>query len=404
MSDIITKSKKELDAMAPKEFQLALDDMSASAIERFSKMRKLPDSLAKVLDTHIAKGKWAAKSHSAKPGRASRSAPTPSKTRLTPDDGYIPFPERFRAWWDGTPIAPVKKPPPTGSRAAKTGTGHQDKNKRDENMPGAAGILHSGTADPDPDWTARVRTRVWGEGFGLPGGPDVICAMARLCDTQIGDKAAIFSAGASGPAVALAAETLASVTCFEPEGSTWLQAGVPQRDAITLNIFDEHTPDFGSKVFRRFFARENMCFAPSRQKVLKAASHALQGGGQFVFNDFVLLEHGHEMDAVKSWRATEPMPPLVWTIDDYKRHLSDARLELKGTANLTKSYVAQVEADWRRLMESLVADPLPPEGVDALMSEGTIWQARIAALKTGQLSIVRFHTALRTIRSLSGPA
>jgi hypothetical protein len=62
-----------------------------------------------------------------------------------------------------------------------------------------------------------------------------------------------------------------------------------------------------------------------------------------------------------------------------------------------------VESEWRKVATTLASDPLPPEGVDALMAEGQLWQTRIAALKSGQVGIVRFSTVLKTIRQLSGP-
>ncbi|MEO0963200.1 MAG: hypothetical protein AAFY01_12345, partial [Pseudomonadota bacterium] len=255
----------------------------------------------------------------------------------------------------------------------------------------------------DGEWQDKIRARIWGDDFALPGGDTVILNMAKVADMKTGDHAADILPGCLGPGRALSETFQTPVTCFFPPSEIEHYASA-QQAGFDISVLDLDDPDFGIRGFDKLFCREVLCFVPGRETFLSKAGAGLRGGGHFVFNDVVTMNNAEENPAVKAWRAAEPVKPILYSMAEYTQHLTAARLETKSTANVSKSYVSLVEADWRRLMESLEADPLPPEGVDALMEEGRRWQARIAALKTGQVAVVRFVTALRTIRSLSGPA
>ncbi|MEP0070131.1 hypothetical protein [Pyruvatibacter sp.] len=365
-------------------------------------MRKLPDEHTQTLESYLVtitrpevRSGVAKKQAQRKPAKrpAPSKPPKAAKAKPAADDNYVPFPDRFKAWWNGTELPQdkdaaihTKQGPPLPAAKADAA----------EDIPTAAPIA-------DSEWLDRIRARIWGEDFALPGGDGVIMNMAKAVDLKAGDHAGDILPGCLGPGRALADAFKTPVTCFFPPSDIERYASAQQTD-FNMSVLDPEEPDFGTRVFDKLFCREVLCFLPRRENFLTKAAAGLRGGGNFVFNDVVMMNDAEDCAAVKTWRAAEPVKPIMNTMAEYTEQLTTARLETKSTANVSKSYVALVEADWRRLMESLETDPLPPEGVDALMEEGRRWQARIAALKTGQIAIVRFVTSLRTIRSLSGPA
>jgi len=415
MANLSTVSRTELEAMGKKEFLLSLQTMSPEAVKRFKSMRKLPDDLAHELEGYLVKiqqvqtkGPTASKASKKvqKKAPAKVSKPKPAKKQVAAaDDNYVPFPDRFKAWWNGTDLPKGKD----GSiqQQAKT------------SRPGAHEPAPSDTLPEEPvDWPDKIRERVWGEDFALPGRGSVIMSMSKAADLQPNDVVADILPGCTGPAKALAAARGMPVTVLlqqEQLDKLTLQKQKMERELagkdtddtgpqIDMALLDLGAPDFGIRTFDKLLCREVMCFIPERAEFLSKAAAGLRGGGRFVFYDVMEMGDGPEPDEVVAWREAEPFPPNLWTVSEYTKHLFDARLETKSTSNMSKSYISLVEADWRRVMDGLATDPLPRDGVDALMAEGRIWQSRLAALRTGRIGLVRFITTLRTIRSLSGPA
>lgn len=401
MANLATISRTDLQAMGKKEFLLSLQSMSPEAIKRFKSMRKLPEEHSQTLESYLltvtrpeVRSGAGKKPVSRKP--AKRPAPPKptkaAKAKPAVDDNYVPFPDRFKAWWHGTEL------PQDKDAAIHTKQGTPTQAPKVE----AAEQTPAPVAPADTEWLDKIRARIWGEDFSLPGGDGVIMNMAKAVELKTGDHAADILPGCLGPARALADAFKTPVTCFFSPSDIERYVSAQQTD-FNISVLDLEDPDFGTRVFDKLFCREVLCFVPGREKFLSKAAAGLRGGGHFVFNDVVTMNNAEDNPAVKAWREAEPLKPILNSMPEYTQHLTAARLETKSTANVSKSYIALIEADWRRLMESLETDPLPPEGVDALMEEGRRWQTRIAALKTGQVAVVRFVTALRTIRSLSGP-
>ncbi len=409
MANLSTVSRTDLEAMGKKEFLLSLQTMSPEAVKRFKSMRKLPDDLARELESYLVKIQQVQTKNSKAPKRPKTSkAPAPKQAKkpsVAADDNYVPFPDRFKAWWNGTELPKGKDGTiQKHARAPKPSVGKP-----------ASPVLQP---EEPVDWPDKIRERVWGEDFALPGRASVIMSMAKAADLQPDDVVADILPECTGPAKALAAKHGVPVTVLlqqetldkfklEKQKAEKANAGKDPDNTepkVDLALLDLGKPDFGIRSFDKMLCREVMCFIPERSEFLKAAAAGLRGGGRFVFYDVMEMGDGPEPDAVVAWREAEPIPPNLWTVSEYTKHLFDARLETKSNSNMTKSYISLVEADWRRVMDGLATDPLPREGVDALMAEGRIWQSRLAALKTGRIGLVRFVTSLRTIRSLSGPS
>jgi len=321
------------------------------------------------------------------PATPPAAEPTADAELTKADDGYVPFPDRFRAWWNGTPLdaAPHKT--------------------RGDAPPVKTDITPAPKApEEEEDWPARIRDRVWGQNFALPGGSDVILEMATLGEMEDGLLTADILAGCTGPAIALNEKYTAPVTLLETDQAFCSELETQPVSGLESELLDIDKPNLGLERFDRVFCREAICHVSRRDLLVQKVGLALRPGGQFIFNDILLTDIAESKKALETWRESEPVRPIPWSFDEYKDQLVSSRFELRGTSDITDDYVAQVEAAWLQVMNGLASDPLPPEGVDALMEAGRIWQGRIAALKSGKLKMMRFHTALKTIRNLSGPS
>ncbi len=405
MVNLATLSGSALRNMSQRDFIASLDGMTPEAIERFQSMRDLPDSLSSALTGYLERHPEkrtasggsrpapakARKKPSAPPARkpAPRKAPAKkAKSTFSADDGYIPFPERLKAWWNGTEVSTGEKVKVTNRPSPKTSK---------------AAIRASDNPARRAAQRPLILQRIWGEGFSLPGGAAFELGMAEVAHTQPGAQIAEISAGLCGAAIALAEKYRTRVDCFMVDPQLCEFAGREAGERTPVTLLDKDEPYVGLGKYDRIIGRETLCFMEKRPVLLAQASEAMKPGGEFVFTDLVRGEDLAEPEELGVWKASEPVSPVLWALEQYRHELAKARLVPRETVDISDTYIGLIEAAWRNLMETLEGNQLPPEGVDALMAEGAIWLNRIQALRSGGVQLVRFHTAKKTIRSLSGP-
>lgn len=447
MVNLATLSAAALETLGPEELVNALDAMSPEAIDRFRSMRALPGGVASALGDyleahpHKLPGAPAARQHPsavsdrpplpaamlgprrpawartqapppkaapAKPARkASTSAkpkPKPGtkpkpKTKPTPvpkaDDGYVPFPERFKAWWYGTPLTPTgssSPPTPPPKQGPAPSRGPQE-------------IKRESPPEDAAAWRVRILQRVWGDGYVMPGRDAPILKMAELAGMEPTYAVADVTAGLGGPAASLEGAhqgiTVDRYTWDAALLEAARKAGSGMPEPVLL---DPKAPSFGGRRYDRIFARENLYLLPGREGLLRFFADNLRGGGEIVFWDLIDNDPSRTVQEVRDWRENEIATPHVLSMQDYTELLVAARLDLRAAKDMSRSYRKMVEPAFKALIASLETDPLPPAGVDALMAECELWRRRLAALATGDIRLVRFHAARRRIRTLSGPA
>lgn len=447
MLNLATLSADALKELSPEELASALDSMSPEAIERFRTKRSLPaamtDAVMDYLEAHPEKRPSAkpaapaskarallppdpiikrppaktpaaarprpaaaASTANGKPKPAPRPAPRkPSKSGNAAaaglisrmlgqnSDGYIPFVERFKAWWYGTELQPrLAKPSPK-----------QTKQPRPEEA--RAAIEKKSDPEDAAAWRVRILERVWGRGYTMPGGDRPLHEMAAMASLEPGFLVADVTAGLGGPARSLAAAHAGVVVhgyTFDPSLlDAARRAGV--EETVSMFLLDPGKPSFDGERYDRIFARESLYLVPGRDRLLRFFADNLRGGGEIVFWDLIDNDPTRKVSAVKAWMNREKTKPVILTLSEHKRLMVEARLELRSAKDMTRSYRAMVEPAFRKLIKSLEEDPLPPAGVDALMEECDLWRHRLNALETGDIRLMRFHAARKQIRTLSGP-
>lgn len=307
------------------------------------------------------------------------------KRRIFPD-GYVSFPERFKAWWYGTPL-PAAKP---------------ERKKVVAKPPAREAIDRESPPEDAAAWRVRIFQRVWGDGFVMPGGPQPIFDMAALTGLEPGFLIADVTPGLGGPAKALAeANPGVSVHRYNTDKDLFQAARADADNPTPVSLLDPLSPSFGGERYDRIFARESLFLLPGRERLLRFFAESLRGGGEMVFWDLIDNDPSRELAAVRAWKEIELAKPALLSMQDYNRLLVDARLDLKSAKDMSRGYKALVEPAFKALISSLEADPLPPAGVDALMAECELWRRRLEALAAGHIRLMRFHAGRRRIRTLS---
>ena len=406
MTNLASMSARALEEMGGREFRMALDLMTPEAIDRFRKMRKMPQRLVESLETYLAAHpEKIAGGRLPTPGRqsahqvatarrptkaAARKTSPPSKTGGRQSvakgagkagDGYVPLADRFKAWWYGSPT-------PRGGRGGEDPGRVQRNEVPPEKLAG---------------WRACILERVWGKGFIMPGGDRPILDMARLSGLEPEHSVADVTAGLGGPARALVhAYPQATIHRYNTDRELMDAARALYPDHPAQDFFlDAETPSFSGRRYDRIFARESLCLVRGRDRMLQFFAENLRGGGALVFSDAIARNPAHASEVFAEWRDNEVQKPHLLTPEEHKDLLVDSRLELTSTENLTRGYRAMVEPAFRSLIEWLKTSPLPSDGVDALMIECELWRRRLAVIDSGEIEIIRFHATRRRVRMLS---
>lgn len=307
-------------------------------------------------------------------------------------DGYVPFMNRFKAWWNGTEVEIIKREiPATTSNKARM--------KVD--------------APPDPEADKRwpkarieINKRLWGEGFHLPGGSkymlDFVKPLALNKEMTVIDIATGFGGGTVDVARKYG---LWTAGCERDEELVSVAKGTcvtnDMEARVQIKKFDPSSFEMPEMKFHRIFMREAMFSFPNKAYVLDVLKSALRAQGELLFTDFVLADRSNEHDDVIKWREEETYGVTMWTAEDYQKAFQGLKMDVRVMQDDSENYKNMVLEGWKKFMRDLSKDDLTRKFVDAMILEGEFWQRRLKALETGQVRLMRIHTILPQARAMN---
>lgn len=407
--NLVSLGTVELKKMSVRDFQAGLDSMTPEAIDRFRRMRKLSDDHAQALGTYLhnrpdkrLKGpdKNAKKSARGKAAEAKRVAdaakqaqPPAKEVKHDNSDGYTKLWVRLQAWWEGVDVEVVRR------RKA------QDDNPHDGLIIEVAEV--DPYNDPSIHWNdARVEVvqLAWGKGHSLPGGDAHVMGLVKPLLLKPEHTVIDLNAGLGGGARFMAKKF-----------GLWLEAYERDKDlsdigndlSIDMDLdgqapivqADPNTMDLKEDKYDAVLARELFFSLTDKKSALENIAMSLKNNASILFTDFVLENRNREDDTLTDWRAAEPFKPTPSTMEEYRELLADLKYEVRVFEDITVSYVDMIESGWRNVLNSAKAGKLAAPMVDMLMDEGKLWQARVNAMKSGRLKLIRCHAMMR-----KGPA
>ncbi len=305
-------------------------------------------------------------------------------------DGYIPFRDRFRAWWDGVePEAVVRK----GQKSNVTRV--QRAIKLDEN------------ADLEPAeerGAARVRIcdRVWGKGFVAPGNATYAVEVARPFSSRKEATVLDLSAGLGGRAEEIAKDPDIKVVGMErdlefAENASERVKSSDQHNLQPIKAFNPDRLDLNGMKFDCVIARELFFSVADKLELLATIRNGLRAKGTLSFTDFVLTEPDLNEGAVMSqWHETEPVAPQPWSLGVYRSRLESLNFSIVEFEDESERFRKLVLQAWREFVDDLEHVAFDKALVDALMQEAELWLHRNRAIESGQLRVLRVFARLRS--------
>lgn len=394
--NLATVGSDELQAMPITVFTTCLEQMSAEAVDRFQRLRKLNASQRAAVEQFLAQ-------KTGKPAPALRGvAKRPSSTDTKQKDGeagakgpvqvslWMDLMLRLLAWWEGVDTDALAR-----ARGIKRWR-RPTKPKSTSAAPTApAAIPQEKPAEALPPLTrVELVQKLWGEGFSLPGGEAFALRVARAAIPPKNALCLDLAPGLGGGMRAVARALGVRINGIEcdpelAEAAASLSSGVedsaPIRGAYDGFGREDFEPAGGHAAI---FMREAMFAVEDRERMLAAMHESLTEDGSLILTDFVVTGDG---DAVAHWQAVEPNDTDPWTEAEYREALEAQHYRIERFDDLTREYLPLIKEGLRRFHDCLQSVKLPPETVPILMREGNLWLARSQALEARQLSFVHIH-------------
>lgn len=290
-----------------------------------------------------------------------------------------PFRERFKAWWEGYELAPEQiEPVPVPAPPVDAKLSFEASEER---------------------WTqSRIDLvqKVWGEGLIGPGGMERILELVKPLGLTPAMTVLDLGAGLGGAARIVADHFGTWVTGFEAdqrlteagmESST--KAGLGKKAPV--QPFDPENFEVKPKSYDSVFSKEFFFTIQDKDRLLRHIEKLLKDQGQIMFTDFVLPKPGHSSRALEVWRASEPVEPVLWAMEDYAEALTDLKLDVRINEDITEETRALITQAWGSYMAGVNRSDLDNESISAMVEEAELWTRRVKLLESNDLKVYRIH-------------
>ncbi|WP_293342534.1 cyclopropane-fatty-acyl-phospholipid synthase family protein [Parvibaculum sp.] len=402
--NLATVGSDELQAMPMSVFTANLEHMSAEAVVRFRRMRKLSASQRSAVEKILAEKSGGRPGPSAAE-RDSAKQPSDKADKKKPKEAGFCMEILLRAiaWWEGMETDDVARAKGIKRRRKKK----KAPAAKQIQSPAPAASAPSAAEEP-PISLSRLEIiqKLWGEGHSLPGGADFALRIARSANFKRRGRFLDLSPGLGGGMRAVAAKYNVSILGIERDHELAAEA---QRLSQRQEMLDQAPVHAcGPAGFERadfnpagghsaIFMREAMFRFPDREWLLNEMRRGLEEDGALVLTDFVLAEgvgtDEPEAPALAAWRISEGHIGTPWTETEYREALAAQDYKVESFEDLTSVYLPHIQSAWRQLHDCLQKAKLLPETATRLMEEGAIWLARSQALETKQLRLVLIHAS-----------
>lgn len=158
-----------------------------------------------------------------------------------------------------------------------------------------------------------------------------------------------------------------------------------------IQSYDAESVELPERAYDCVFAREIFYMVQDKNRLFGMIFNALKGNGELVFTDFCIGRPGIKSKSLKQFVEAEPVPPHLWTADQTVRTLRDHAFQVIRTEEETETYREMVMARLADLEADDERKAAIREAGDAVIGEVELWATRLAALVSGDVTVVRFH-------------
>lgn len=296
---------------------------------------------------------------------------------MGPTDDYVPFAARFRAWWEGVEPGAMVQPGQTASV------------RRNRLIVVDSPLNDSGIDGHSAELRYRLWSRLYGEGFTLPGGQEVTTQFLKYTGVRKAQAVLDLAAGLGGTTRSAALQFGATVMGLEPDAEVadlgmklseirGLEARVP------IASYDPETMALAERAYDMIIMRERLFGLSGRERVLEQMARALNAAGKVVLTDLVLSHRDKlESPSVKAIAASTGLEP--WTLGDFYEAAHRVGLHLELFRDETDGYRRLLIDSWTDFSNNITKETLDRAFVDVLMREAEAVKRRISAVNSGAL-------------------
>lgn len=420
--NLATVGSDELQAMPVGVFTANLEQMSAEAIVRFRRMRKLSAKHRSALEQYLAEhpdkrpgGDAPAAESSGRADKKSENGKQKKRKGSSEASLAMDLLLRVMAWWEGMATDDLAKAKGIKRYRRRKKTAAPPAPKEPKALVQSPAAKSVETPPVPPLSRIELIQKLWGDGFSLPGGAEFALRIAAPVNFKANGRYLDLAPGLGGGMRAVASACHTTISGIETDAELAAMAysiseaagmakTAPVRPLGPDGLGPEDFEPAGSH--DAIFMREAMFAVEERQRMLAEIWRGLRDDGSLVLTDYVLADGvGSEIGksgAVASWEADEAGGGSLWTEAEYREMLAAQDYKLDRFEDLTSAYLPFVHAGLRHFHDCLQNAKFPPETATTLIREGSVWLARSQALESGQLRLVHIHARRQPSAGRSG--
>jgi hypothetical protein len=298
-------------------------------------------------------------------------------------EGAVRFLDRLKAWWDGVDPSAASG---TVATAVPAPTGPAGMGKQ-------AGDDGASTPPLDPFQLAQW---LWGEGFLSPGGEEYVCALLKPCGLTSAMSMLDLSAELGGAARAVAKVFGTYVTGLErsldaaQKGMALSKAAKLEKKASVAH-YNPDAVELRRNAFDCVFGRGATFTLIEKERLLRVVREGMKANGQLLLTEFVRDAAAPASPALAAWASVEPLPPQLWTVEQYRDCLSGLGFDLRIVEDGTDPYRALIIQGWKRLLDEVDLRTLAKSQLLSIVDAAEYWTRRLAALDSGSLRVYRLY-------------
>lgn len=247
-----------------------------------------------------------------------------------------------------------------------------------------------------PPERLAVTEALWGEGYTTPGGEAELLRIAKPLGLNGAGSVLLLGCGAGGPARCLAETFGAWVGGFEAdevlaEAASRRCAGFGKRAHVAP--WNPALPRFPKRTFHHGLVLHS--FGSGQvEDILAAVSAALRPGCDLVLSELADADPMIAAPQLDAWLHAErrAMPPTREAVSGVLERLG---FDIRIAENITQRHVTLTIASWHGLVQRIRALRPDPAWAAALIAEAERCLLRARLMRSGRLSVMRWHALRR---------
>lgn len=213
--------------------------------------------------------------------------------------------------------------------------------------PGAGGSVSDVTLGPSiapgaggepPPWDGdpnRLMLRLWGEGFGGPGGLTHADTMTTPFALNLDKVLLDLSPGLGGGTVMLAEKYGCYVDGFELsqdllDGAKRTFPRSAEKRKLKINLLEPAELKLKPRSYDCVLAQEALYRTTEKVRLLKLMAGVLRIDGMASFTDFVSAKDGPLSKGIERWQVTQLNPVHLWSRQLYDDNLDSMKLDVRA--------------------------------------------------------------------------